>query len=174
MYCSKGGRKDETCVQCLIKRPGVASWGCTLSEMREWCQLAFEESPADMLEEEEQLGDFIKPDNFRDKHKDEVTKFQAQLSKGIQTFATMLSKFDKAHPEFTKEEAKIMDEMITNHKTPIEALKIVKPSRSFRESQMALRKKLVASKEFKSEVQVSDAFKKYETNLKKGLHSHSG
>ena len=36
--------------------------------MREWCQLAFEESPADMLEEEEQLDDFVKPDSFRDKH----------------------------------------------------------------------------------------------------------
>jgi hypothetical protein len=110
--------KSGTCIQCLVKSPGIASWGCTLAEMREWCTLGFKEAPEDVQEEEEYLAkDWIDPTKFEAAHGKELKELKAKMHKGMATFASLLAKFDSANPDYTKEESKVMDDIVNHNKS---------------------------------------------------------
>ena len=100
----------ETCSQCILRRPGVETWGCTLTEIHKWCQMGFEGSDPNAIgsafaahpnaiRSEEEHRNYVAPDEFV-KHDHTAYKvYQKQLSQGIQMFATLLEKFDQAHPK---------------------------------------------------------------------------
>ena len=122
----RGARKDQTCVQCLMLKPDIATWGCTLNEMREWCTLAFEEAPPDVMEEEKQNPkDFVPIKKFSETHKDEVKLLQKSVSEGLSQFATLLAKFNGKNPDFTRDERDIMQNMV-NNKTADQAMQALK------------------------------------------------
>lgn len=102
-----------TCVQCLIQRPGVETWGCSLGELREYCKLGFEEAPADVDEEERQNSKTFQPINkFTSSHVSEMNSLKTKLHTGIADFAALLSKFDEKNPDFTNTEQKIMQKLL--------------------------------------------------------------
>jgi hypothetical protein len=129
MHVGKLSKKKETCLQCVIQRPGVETWGCTLDEIREWCDAGdgqlpdIENPPADILEEEAQNPkDFVSIDAFNKKHKKEMLEMHKKINKGILQFANILAKFDAKHPNFTATEQMIMDGMVNKHMSPHDAL----------------------------------------------------
>jgi hypothetical protein len=129
MHKGKLGTKKETCLQCVIQRPGVETWGCTLDEIREWCDAGdgelpdIEKVPDDILEEERQNPkDFVDKDKFNAKHKTEMKLLHKKVNKGILQFANLLAKFDSEHPHFTATETLIMDGLINKHLSPHDAL----------------------------------------------------
>ena len=80
--------KKQTCLQCIIKRPGVASWGCTLDELREWCNAGegelpkVEKPPQDILEEEKQSPkDYIPLRYFEKEHGDQIQTLHKKVRK---------------------------------------------------------------------------------------------
>jgi hypothetical protein len=176
---SKG--TPETCIQCLIKRPDIASSGCTLAELREWCILGFEEAPQDVEEEEEHMvrenvAGWIGPTKFVAAHGKELKVLKAKMHKGLASFATLLAKFDLAHPEFTKEEAKIMDDIVNLHKSPTQEIAALSSSKAMQQLHGGSEKSWVdfltqinvfgasvdKSTAFNEAVKVSPAFRSFE------------
>jgi hypothetical protein len=115
----------DTCIQCLIKSPDIASWGCTLAEMLRWCELGFDNAPPDIgvagapgpwaINEPEQ---WFKAPKFKATHKVELKKLKHKMHTGLADWATLLAKFDLAHPDFTQEESKIMDGIVNQNESP--------------------------------------------------------
>jgi hypothetical protein len=111
-----GGKStDATCIQCLVKTPGIASWGCPISELKEWCAMAFRDASFQLKEEMLRDKTHVSTSKFekQPQHKVELAALRKSLSKGIAAFAGLLAKFEKSEdPEFTKEEAKIMNDIL--------------------------------------------------------------
>jgi hypothetical protein len=171
--------KSETCMQCLLKSSGIASWGCTLAEMREWCTLGFEEAPEDVEEEEEE-----DPTKFVAAHGKELKELKAKMHKGLATFASILAKFDTANPDYTEEESKIMDNIVNHNKSPAEVISLLSaakpadevfllPSRleweNFQKENRAFRTSLYKSKGFNAVVKQGRGFKSFVQKLKKNM-----
>ena len=106
--------KPDTCIQCLIKSPDIVSWGCTLTEMLQWCKLssAYMYAPADIG----YVGTHVAHGGVATA--DTGTKPKHKMHKGLASFATLLAKFDLAHPDFTQEESKIMDGIVNQNESP--------------------------------------------------------
>jgi hypothetical protein len=112
---------EPGCIDCLINRPGIETWGCTMDEMEEWCDNGIEMSQSDMLKEEMKgdHGEFKKSladiDSFSSAHTAEMESVQAKLSKSITSYAKLLEKFDQ-NSAFTKDESDIMDALLKKPK----------------------------------------------------------
>jgi hypothetical protein len=121
------GPNGETCNDCLMKIPGIETWGCTLSEMREFCNLAYEGAPTDLAEEEKHRNStFVPVEQFNAAHTEEVAKMKKELNKAISKFAILLQKFDKAHPMYTKEETSVIGDILDLGMNTSSALKAVR------------------------------------------------
>jgi hypothetical protein len=51
-----------------------------------------------------------------------VRDLKTRMHKGMSSFATLLAKFDLAHPDFTQEESKIMDGITNHNKSPAQVM----------------------------------------------------
>jgi hypothetical protein len=114
-------KKPDTCIQCLIKSLDIASWGCTLAEMLRWCKQRERELERQLDDSrvENKLGSEKEVKEMHKFDQIELKELKTRMHKGLASFATLLAKFDLAHPDFTQKESKIMDGMVNRQSQQI-------------------------------------------------------
>jgi len=112
----KAGSHQTTCIQCLISVPGVATWGCTLGMMKEWCELGEEEAPASVLKEErEQQNDTplnVERYKMLNNKKPDMVALRQKMAFSMKAYTKILDKFEQEHPSFSKKEMELMDALL--------------------------------------------------------------
>jgi hypothetical protein len=129
------GRAHYQCVDCVLRTPGVETWGCTILELRTWCVAAtdtvFEEpvvlatSGADKLqtmrlEMMKNKGVKAGPEEmkaFTAKHQEEITEAEKRTNKALEVVMKKFGKFFKKHPEFKYTKENMLSEVYDEHTT---------------------------------------------------------